>query len=141
MPYLEILARNLRLGKDKYGADTRALRDARSALAREMTAAVVSAFSVLPAAVTLFFVPLNDEGYAHEGVLAADMSSDDPRRQRIFVKVHAYARSIDQRRMLAAALTPLLARYYDASAEKVAIYFFERDSDEVAHGGRMAADS
>lgn len=140
MPYLEILARNPRLGQDSYAADTRALRDARSALARDMTAAVVSAFSVLPSTVTLFFIPLNEEAYAHEGELAADMSSEDPRRRRIFVKVHAYARSIDRRRALAVALTPLLARYYGASPDKVAIYFIDRTFDEVAHGGQMAAD-
>jgi len=141
MPYLEILARNLHLGQDNYAANTRALRDARSALAKDMTEAVVSAFSVLPATVTLFFIPLNEEAYAHEGELAADMSSDDPRRQRIFVKVHAYARSIVQRRALAVALTPLLACYYDASPDKVAIYFIDRTFDEVAHGGQMATDS
>lgn len=140
MPYLEILARNFRLGEDKHAADTRTLRDARSALARDMTAAVVSAFSVLPATVTLFFIPLNEEAYAHEGELAADMSSDDPRRHRIFVKVHAYARSIDQRRALAVALTPLLACHYGASLDKVAIYFIDRTFDEVAHGGQMAVD-
>ena len=140
MPYLEILALKLRLGQDNDPTDTYALRDARSALSRDMTAAVVSAFSVLPATVTLFFIPLNEEAYAHEGELAADMSSDDPRRHRIFVKVHAYARSIDQRRALAVALTPLLACHYGASLDKVAIYFIDRTFDEVAHGGQMAVD-
>ncbi|MGF6933676.1 phenylpyruvate tautomerase PptA (4-oxalocrotonate tautomerase family) [Paraburkholderia sp. UCT70] len=131
MPYLEIFARR-----------ERASNDARlSAFVSEVTQCVSLIFDVDSTAITLFFLRLDDDAYAHDGALATDLPPGDGRAQRVFVKVHAYARSVELRRSLAAALTPLLAAYFDVPLKRVAVYFFERSADEVAHGGKLSADS
>jgi phenylpyruvate tautomerase PptA (4-oxalocrotonate tautomerase family) len=130
MPYLEIVARRERV-----------LDDARlSTFVRDATQCVSSVFDVDSNSITLFFLRLDDHAYAHDGVLATHLPEDDSRAQRVFVKVHAYARPVELRRALAAALTPLLAGYFEAPPDRVAVYFFERSADEVAHGGKLSAD-
>jgi phenylpyruvate tautomerase PptA (4-oxalocrotonate tautomerase family) len=131
MPYLEIFGRRERASDDARLSD----------FVREATQCVSAIFNVDSTAITLFFVRLDDDAYAHDGVLATHLPSGDSRAQRVFVKVHAYARSVEVRRALAATLTPLIAAYFDVPAERVAVYFFERSADEVAHGGRLAVDS
>jgi phenylpyruvate tautomerase PptA (4-oxalocrotonate tautomerase family) len=122
MPYLEILAP---------AASTTAKR----VFAQAATDAVVRGFGVEPSTVTLYFVPFAADDYAHEGVLGAPASGS-----RVFVKVHAYRRGVDQRRAVAAALTPALAACFDTTPQQVAVYFLDRAPDEVAHEGHMASD-
>lgn len=122
MPYLEILA-------------PAASPAAKRVFAKAATDAVVRGFGVKPSTVTLYFVPLAIDDYAHEGLLGAPASGS-----RVFVKVHAYRRSVDERRAVAAALTPALATCFDTTPQQVAVYFLDREQDEVAHEGHMASD-
>ncbi len=122
MPYLEILA-------------PRAPADAKRELARVATDAVVRGFDVAPSTVTIYFVPIGFDDYAHAGESGLPLAG-----ARVFVKVHAYRRDAGQRRAVAAALTPALAACFDTRAHDVAIYFLDRERDEVAHDGHLASD-
>lgn len=122
MPYVEILA-----------------PDAEPARKRELvtvvTRAIVEAFDVLPATITVYFQPVGADDYAHEGQFGLPA-----RGARVFVKVHAYRRTAAQRRAAAAAMTPALATTFDTLGENVAVYFLDRERDEVAHDGHLASD-
>jgi phenylpyruvate tautomerase PptA (4-oxalocrotonate tautomerase family) len=120
MPYLEILA-------------PRATADAKRELARVATDAVVNGFDVAPSTVTIYFVPIGFDDYAHAGEYGLPMAGG-----RVFVKVHAYRRDLARRRAVAAALTPALAACF--GTHDVAVYFLDRERDEVAHDGHLASD-
>jgi phenylpyruvate tautomerase PptA (4-oxalocrotonate tautomerase family) len=122
MPYVEILAPPL-------------TDDAKAQLARTITDGLVSAFDVGPQTVTLFFLPIVPSDYAHAGELGAQGG-----RQRILLKLHAYRRSTAARRTAAAALTKAVCAAYGADGADVAVYFFDREKDEVAHNSRLASD-
>ncbi|MBT2334825.1 hypothetical protein J7E49_13035 [Variovorax paradoxus] len=124
MPYLEILAP---------GAPETRKRTA----SRALTDGVVASFGVEPSTVTLYFMPVAPHDYAHEGQLGHVGAGEGP---RVFVKVHAYRRTRDQRRALAAAITPALAACFGTASHNVAIYFLDRERDEVAHDGHLASD-
>jgi phenylpyruvate tautomerase PptA (4-oxalocrotonate tautomerase family) len=122
MPYVEILAPQA--GKEQKLAASRAVTDA-----------LVSAFAVEPATVTLYFIPLGAGDFAHAGSLAPGEEL-----QRIFVKIHAYRRSLTERRAAAEAVTSGIAKAFQTAKSAIAVYFFDRERDEVAHGGRMSCD-
>ena len=124
MPYLEILA-------------PRASDSNKRTASRALTDGVVESFAVSPSTVTLYFLPVEAANYAHEGHLGHDGGGEG---QRVFVTVHAYRRTIAERRALAAAITQPLAECFATSSHNVAIYFLDRDRDEVAHDGHMASD-
>ncbi|TKT69728.1 4-oxalocrotonate tautomerase [Aquamicrobium sp. LC103] len=58
--------------------------------------------------------------------------------KRIFVKVHAFRRSVDLRRTAARLLTDAFVAAYDVPPKSVVIYFFDREPDEAAHAGALA---
>ena len=60
--------------------------------------------------------------------------------QRILLKVHAFRRSEAERRAAAAALTLGVCAAYGVPGGDVAVYFLDRDKDEVAHDSRLASD-
>ncbi|WP_429497105.1 tautomerase family protein [Robbsia andropogonis] len=123
MPYLEIISPLL-------PAETK------QRISRSVTEAVVAAFDVKAVTVTVFFQPLESSDYAHAGKLWYE----DGRPVRVLIKVHAYRRDVDARRRAAAHIT---AGFNDACAPMVtdtAVYFFDRDLDEVAHDGMLASD-
>lgn len=122
MPYIEILA-------------PRAAPTAQRDLVRAVTDGIVRGFDVAPSTVTIYFVPIGVDDYAHAGE-----SGLPPTGARVFVKVHAYRRDAAQRRAAAEALTPALAACFDTGAHNVAIYFLDRERDEVAHEGHLASD-
>jgi len=122
MPYVEILA-------------PRAAESNKRVVTTAVTDGIVASFGVDPSTVTIYFQPVEDGDYAHEGALGY---GDAP--ARIFVKVHAYARSMEARRAVAQALTPALADCFGTTTANVAIYFLDRTRDEVAHDGHMASD-
>jgi phenylpyruvate tautomerase PptA (4-oxalocrotonate tautomerase family) len=122
MPYVEILG-------------PRAAEAGKQAVVGAVTRGIVESFGVPASTVTIYFQPIERENYAHQGVLGELAQAG-----RIFVKVHAYRRSIPERRAVAAAITPVLADCFQTSADNVAVYFFDREQDEVAHGGRLASD-
>jgi phenylpyruvate tautomerase PptA (4-oxalocrotonate tautomerase family) len=122
MPYVEILAPPVS-------------SDVKSKLAHAVTDGLTSAFDVGPQTVTLFFVPIISGDYAHAGELGAQNRS-----QRILLKLHAYRRGTAARRAAAAALTSAVCAAYGADGADVAVYFFDREKDEVAHDSKLASD-
>ena len=122
MPYIEILA-------------PRAAAAEKRQLTQAVTDGIVRSFGVAPSTVTIYFVALGADDYAHAGDFGLP-----PAGARVFVKVHAYRRHADQRRAVAEAMTPALAACFDTPAHNVAIYFLDRERDEVAHEGHLASD-
>jgi phenylpyruvate tautomerase PptA (4-oxalocrotonate tautomerase family) len=120
MPFLEILA-------PVVPGPTRA------AIARAATDAVCTALAVGAETVTLYFLDIEGQAYAHAGAMGGP--------QRIFIKLHAYRRDVAARRRAAAGLTSPLAALYGVPEEAIALYFFDRALDEVAHGGRLSCDA
>ncbi len=116
MPYLEILAPS--------APETR-----KRTASRALTDGVVASFGVEPSTVTLYFMPVAPHDYAHEGQLGHDGAGQGT---RVFVKVHAYRRTPAQRRALAAC--------FATTGDNVAVYFLDRERDEVAHDGHLASD-
>ncbi|MBN8748003.1 Uncharacterised protein [Xylophilus ampelinus] len=122
MPYVEILAPR---------ADSSRKRE----LAGVVTRGIVDGFGVAPSTVTIYFQPIERADYAHEGELGQPDAGS-----RVFVKVHAYRRTPDERRAVAEAVTPALAACFDTTGHNVAVYFLDRERDEVAHDGHLASD-
>lgn len=102
---------------------------------RAVTQGLCDAFAVSADIVTLYFLDVPPDAYAHAGVLGAE-----GRTQRLFVKVHAYRRGVAERRRAAALIGPALAAAYDVPDTAVALYFLDRAPDEVAHAGCLSAD-
>jgi len=122
MPYLEILAPSATAAK-------------KQALVTAVTDGIVSAFGVSPATVTVYFLPIHDADYGHEGRLGAGDAG-----ARVFAKLHAYRRELPARRAAAAVVTEAIATCFDMPSRNVAVYFMDRALDEVAHDGHMACD-
>lgn len=122
MPYVEVLA-------------PRAAETGKRQVVAAVTDGIVRSFDVEPSTVTIYFVPIAHGDYAHAGEFGLPASGS-----RVFVKVHAYRRSAEQRRAVAEAMTPALAACFDTAAHNVAIYFLDRERDEVAHEGHLASD-
>ena len=122
MPYVEILAppappRN------------------KAVLARSITDGLMSTFGVDAQTITLYFLPIAPDDYAHAG----EMGSQDT-GQRILLKVHAFRRSEAERRAAAIALTRSVCTAYSAPGSDIAVYFIDREKDEVAHDSKLASD-
>jgi len=122
MPYVEILA-------------PRASESNKRTVVDAVTGGIVQAFGVAPSTVTIYFVAVADGDYAHEGRLGAPAAGG-----RVFAKVHAYRRSADERRAAAQAMTPAIAACFDTAPDNVAVYFMDRELDEVAHAGQLSSD-
>ncbi len=105
----------------------------RAATARAVTDAVVTGFEAAPETVTIYTLGISPGDYAHAGE-----TGDAGQGQRIFVKIHAFRRSVAQRAAVAASVTGAVATAYGVGADLVAVYFLDRAPDEVAHGGRLA---
>ncbi|HWK47636.1 MAG TPA: hypothetical protein VNT30_23135 [Stellaceae bacterium] len=108
----------------------------RQAVARMVTDGLCDAFGVEPETVTIYFLDVPTANYAHAGI-----SGEAGAPRRLFVKVHAYRRGVADRARAAAVLTPALAEIYGVSPAALAIYFFDRAKDEVAHGGLLSCDT
>ena len=106
----------------------------RAAVANRVTAALVRAFGISREIVSIYFIDIGADGYAHAGSIEAA-------EQRLFVKVHAFRRVAEQRRRAAAAITTEIVTICNIPAQNIAVYFLEREPDEVAHAGRLASDS
>jgi phenylpyruvate tautomerase PptA (4-oxalocrotonate tautomerase family) len=122
MPYVEILAPPV-------------ASDGKAMLARSVTQGLMSAFGVGAQTITLYFLPVAPGDYAHAGEMGAQDVG-----QRILLKVHAFRRSVAERRVAAAALTEGVCAAYGVPGSVVAVYFLDRDKDEVAHDSRLASD-
>jgi phenylpyruvate tautomerase PptA (4-oxalocrotonate tautomerase family) len=101
-----------------------------------VTDSIVDAFDVSPATVTVYFLPIDDAHYGHEGRMGAG-----PEGARVFAKLHAYRRELPARRAVAVAVTQAIATCFNTPSHNVALYFMDRARDEVAHDGHMASDA
>jgi phenylpyruvate tautomerase PptA (4-oxalocrotonate tautomerase family) len=122
MPYIEVLAPPVSpAGK--------------AALAKSVTDGLIEAFGVEAETITLYFLPVASSDYAHAGEMGSAQTS-----QRILLKVHAFRRSEAQRRTAAVALTQGVCAAYGVPGVDVAVYFLDRERDEVAHDSKLASD-
>lgn len=108
----------------------------RAGVVSKTTEAVVARLEIEPSSVTFYFSSLAPKDFGQSGLYGEAV----PYR-RLFVHFHSYARSDDVKRSLAASLTRILSEHYAMPAEHVAIYFFDRSQNEVAHGGSLACDA
>jgi phenylpyruvate tautomerase PptA (4-oxalocrotonate tautomerase family) len=122
MPYIEVLA-------------PPAPPERKAALARSLTDGLTSAFGIEADIVTLYFLPIAAEDYAHAGTLGPQGAA-----QRILLKVHAFRRSESERRAAAIALTRGVCIAYGVPGDDVAVYFLDRDKSEVAHNATLTSD-
>ena len=122
MPYVEVLAPQAPIQR-------------KAALARSVTDGLMSSFGVTADTVTLYFLTIAPDDYAHAGTMGAGDAG-----QRILLKVHAFRRSEAERRAAAAALTRSVCNAYGVPGADVAAYFFDREKDEVAHDSKLASD-
>lgn len=122
MPYVEVLAPQVP-------------KQRKAALARAVTDGLMSAFGVTADAVTLFFLPIAADDYAHAGAMGTQDVG-----QRILLKVHAFRRSEAERRAAAIALTRGICSAYGVPGDDVAVYFLDRDRSEVSHDSKLASD-
>ncbi|MGX1321497.1 phenylpyruvate tautomerase PptA (4-oxalocrotonate tautomerase family) [Bradyrhizobium sp. USDA 377] len=122
MPYVEVLA-------------PQASSQRKAALARSVTDGLMSAFGVTADTVTLYFLNIAPDDYAHAGTFGAQATG-----QRILLKVHAFRRSEAERRAAAIALTRAVCSAYGVPGDDVAVYFCDRDRSEVSHDSKLASD-
>ena len=122
MPYVEVLA-------------PPAPPDRKHWLAKSLTDGLMTAFGCAAQTITLFFLPVAPADYAHAGEIGTQNAS-----QRILLKVHAFRRSAEERRAAALALTWSVCIAYDVPGADVAVYFLDRERDEVAHDSKLASD-
>jgi phenylpyruvate tautomerase PptA (4-oxalocrotonate tautomerase family) len=122
MPYVEILA-------------PPAPPQTKAALARSITDGLMSTFGVGAQTITLYFLPIVPDDYAHAGEMGSQGTG-----QRILLKVHAFRRSEAERRAAAIALTRSVCTAYGVPGSDVATYFIDREKDEVAHDSKLASD-
>ena len=123
MPYVEVLA-------------PPALPEHKAALARSVTDSLMTAFEVGAETITLYFLPIVPGDYAHAG----EMGTPGAAGQRILLKVHAFRRTAAARRAAAAALTRSVCTAYGVPGDDIAVYFCDREKDEVAHDSKLASD-
>ncbi|CAN5200481.1 tautomerase family protein [soil metagenome] len=122
MPYVEVLA-------------PPASSQIKAALAKFVTDGLMSTFGVSADTVTLYFLPITADNYAHAGEISPQGIG-----QRILLKVHAFRRSEAERRAAAAALTEGVIAAYGVPGDDIAVYFLDRHKSEVAHDSRLASD-
>jgi len=122
MPYVEVLAPQVP-------------NQRKAALARSVTDGLMSAFGVTADTVTLYFLNIAPDDYAHAGTFGAQATG-----QRILLKVHAFRRSEAERRAAAIALTRGVCSAYGVPGDDVAVYFLDRDRSEVSHDSKLASD-
>lgn len=122
MPYVEVLA-------------PPTSPESKAALARSVTDGLIAAFGVGAQTITLYFLPIAAHDYAHAGVVGTAGGG-----QRILLKVHAFRRGEEQRRAAAVALTQGASAAYGVPGADIAVYFLDREKDEVAHDSRLASD-
>jgi phenylpyruvate tautomerase PptA (4-oxalocrotonate tautomerase family) len=122
MPYVEVLAPQVPSQR-------------KAALVRSVTDGLMSAFGVAADTVTLYFLPISPEDYAHAGTFGLQDAG-----MRILLKVHAFRRSEAERRAAAIALTRGVCSAYGVPGDDVAVYFLDRDKSEVSHNAKLASD-
>jgi phenylpyruvate tautomerase PptA (4-oxalocrotonate tautomerase family) len=115
--------------------DFRATPAQRKAATELLTAALCEAYAIKPDIISAYFIDVGDRSYGHEGFF-----DEEATENRVFIKVHAFRRPDQLRRVAARMLTQAVAAAYGTPTKAVAVYFFDRDPDQVAHDGVLASD-
>jgi phenylpyruvate tautomerase PptA (4-oxalocrotonate tautomerase family) len=123
MPYVEVIA------------PANVTVESKQAFVTAVTRAITDAFRVPATAVTMFFWPLAASDYAFRG----ELGCRDP-EPRVFIKIHVYRRNAAPRRAVANPISEAACACFRTPLENVAIYFMEREFDEVVHEGRLVSD-
>lgn len=108
--------------------------DQRRALSQQVTQALAQAWNIQADIVTLYFQVLQDNDCAHAGALVPCQEA------RVFVKVHAFPRTVALKRTAAADMTQAMAEVLHLPPKAIAIYFLDRAHHDVAHAGVLACD-
>lgn len=106
----------------------------RRRLSARLTGDLAEAFDISREIVTVYFQTIEPRDYAHAGELAP------PAETRTFLKVHAFRRDVAMKRRAAKAMTDAFVATTGVDPKNVVIYFFDRDPQDVAHGGTLACD-
>ncbi|GGE41327.1 hypothetical protein GCM10007276_18400 [Agaricicola taiwanensis] len=107
----------------------------RAAATRLMTKALCEAYDIKPDIISAYFLDIGPNSYGHEAIFGESAAE-----KRLFVKLHAFRRPDQMRRTAARSLTDALAKAYGAPSKSIAVYFFDRDPDQVSHDGILASD-
>jgi len=110
-------------------------REARAALARGATEALVASYAVDPGIVTTYFIDIDPVNYAHGGELGGPSEA-----QRVFVKVYAFSRPIERRRAAARSITDAICGVTGWAGKNVIVYFLEVTPAAAAHAGLLQSD-
>jgi phenylpyruvate tautomerase PptA (4-oxalocrotonate tautomerase family) len=124
MPYLEVLAPPME-------------RAAKAKIVADLTARLVETLEVGAHTITFYFVGIAPEDYGHAGQLTyADRTNG-----RVLIKVHAYRRGVEVKRRAVREITDAFAQLGGSERSRIAVYFLEREFDEVAHDGQLSCDT
>jgi len=123
MPFLEVF-------------DFDATPDVRRTAAERMTTSLCEAYDIAPDIVCIYFFGITDDSYAHGARYGQSAQT-----KRLFIKVHAFARTVQLRGQAARMLTDAVVQAYGVARDAVAIYFFDRARNEAAHAGVLASAS
>ena len=121
MPFIEIT------GEDRSDS-------VRTQLCAKLTQSLAQAFDISPEIVTIYFHPIAARDYGHAGEFAPPVAI------RNFLKVHAFPRELARKRRAARSMTEAFVEATGIEPKNVVIYFFDRDPQDVAHGGNLACD-
>jgi phenylpyruvate tautomerase PptA (4-oxalocrotonate tautomerase family) len=122
MPFIEVF-------------DFSAIDEQRRQAADAITGGLQQAFAINAQIITTYFLEITPRDYAYGGVLMPG-----PLVERIFIKIHALRRPAEQKRKAASLVSPGVAAAYGINPSDIAIYFFDREADEIAHGGQLEID-
>ena len=117
MPFLEVF-------------DFEASPDTRRKATKAATKALCDSYDIAPEIISFYFFDIGKDSYAHNGNYGYGLEI-----KRIFVKLHAYRRTVELRRKAACLLTDAFAKAYEVPEKHIVIYFFDREPDEVSHSG------
>ena len=106
----------------------------RTQLCAGLTKSLAQAFDISPEIDTIYYQPVAASDYGHAGALAP------PAAMRNFLKVHAFPRELAMKRRAASSMTEAFVDATGIDPKNVVIYFFDRDPQDVAHGGILACD-
>lgn len=99
---------------------------------RALTDGLCEAYGISPSIVSAYFFDVGGNGYGHGGEFGPKAET-----RRIFIKIHAFGRSPDQRGRAADRMTRAAMRAYGVPAKHVVIYFLDRHPSQVSHGGLL----
>lgn len=99
-----------------------------------MTEGLCQAYSIKPDIVTCYYFSASDYSYGHAGKYGVNAENF-----RIFIKLHAFPRDADAKRVAAKLITEAVCAAYGAASSDVVIYFMDIPPQDAFHGGQTSA--